>query len=129
MSMFNNGTLHYNITLPTQLNENKLIKDKDKFYKDHQLAIKIIQWFEPFIISIYNTPDYFSTLENYEKKEMYSKCSQRCAISRYIGIGTYDSDLMLSGKILTTSGDIFFNNNNWWYNKYHQNTEIPYKSK
>ena len=120
VAIFNNGTLHYNITLPTQLNNKKFIKDKIKFFKDHKRAIKIIQWLEPFIICVYNTPDYFSTLENYENKDMYSKCSQRCAVSRYISIGTYDADLMLTGKILTISSDIFSNNDTWWYNKYHQ---------
>jgi hypothetical protein len=116
VAIFNNGTLHYNITLPTQLNEKKIVKDKIKFFKDHKKAIKIIQWLEPFIICVYNTPDYFSTLENYKNKDMYSKCSQRCAVSRYISIGTYDADLMLTGKILTISSDIFSNNDNWWYN-------------
>ena len=120
IAIFNNGTLHYNITLPTQLNDKKFIKNKIKFFKDHKKAIKIIQWLEPFIICVYNTPDYFSTLENYENKDMYSKCSQRCAVSRYISIGTYDADLMLTGKILTISSDIFSNNDTWWYNKYHQ---------
>jgi hypothetical protein len=53
---------------------------------------------------------------------MYSKCSQRCAISRYIGVGTYDSDLMKFGKILTISANIFVNNDNWWYNRYHHDS-------
>jgi hypothetical protein len=120
ISMFNNGTLHYNITLPTYLDNNKLIKDNIKFVNDHKRAIRIIQWLEPFLICIYNTPDYFSLLNDFSNKEMYSKCSQRCAVSRYIGIGTYDSDVMISGKLLTIKSYMFDNNKYWWYNKYHK---------
>jgi hypothetical protein len=60
IAMFNNGTLHYNITLPTELNEKKKIKNMEYFKFIHKKAIKIIQWFEPILIAIYNTPDPFS---------------------------------------------------------------------
>lgn len=122
VGVFNNGTLHYNITLPTYLNEYNLIVDKNKFIDDHRKAIKIIQWFEPFLISVYNTPDFFSLINDFKDKNLFSKCSQRCAVSRYIGIGTYDSDTMIPGKILTISSDVFSHNKNWWYNKYHQSS-------
>lgn len=118
VAIFNNGTLHYNITLPTKLNKYRKIADKKKFITEHQRAIKIIQWFEPILIAIYNTPDYFSTLEEYKNKTLYSKCSQRCAVSRYIGIGSYDSDLMITGKALTIPRCGFLDS--WWYNQYHQ---------
>jgi len=118
VAIFNNGTLHYNITLPTKLNKYRKIADKKKFITEHQRAIKIIQWFEPILIAIYNTPDYFSTLEEYKNKNLYSKCSQRCAVSRYIGIGSYDSDLMITGKALTIPRCGFLDS--WWYNQYHQ---------
>lgn len=120
VGIFNNGTLHYNITLPTKLNKYRKIANKKKFIIEHQRAIKIIQWFEPILISIYNTPDYFSTLEEYKQKDLYSKCSQRCAVSRYIGIGSYDSDLMITGKALNIPRCGFLDS--WWYNQYHESS-------
>jgi hypothetical protein len=120
--MFNNGTLHYNITLPTQLDENGKIKDINKFKNDHKNAIKIIQLLEPFIISIYGKADIFSKMENFKNSNKFSSSSQRCAISRYIGIGTYDIDKMESGKILTKNiDDLEFSKlDYWWYNKYYE---------
>ena len=122
ITMFNNGTLHYNITLPTELDNNIKIKNMAQFIKDHSKAIKIIQWMEPFIISIYGSPDPFSLIENYNNKTNFSKSSQRCAISRYIGIGTYNSDEMPSGKILTKKVEelICSNLNDWWFNEYYK---------
>lgn len=94
IGIFNNGTLHYNLTLPTELDQNSKIADWSKFVKDHQKAIRAIQWIEPFYIAVYCSPDPFSETEG------FSKASQRCAVSRYIGIGTYNADTMESGKIL-----------------------------
>ena len=119
VSIFNNGTLHYNITLPTLLDKSGQIKDFKEFYQLHKKAIKIIQWFEPLIISVYNAPDIFSEL-NKDGKIFYSKCSQRCALSRYIGIGTFDTDQMKTGKILTISAEEFDDCPNWWYRRFHQ---------
>jgi hypothetical protein len=118
IGIFNNGTMHYNITLPTLLN-NKKIVDYDNFINTHKKAIKIIQWFEPFLISIYNTSDPFYILKNNKINLDISKSSQRCIISRYIGIGTYDSDKMEKGKILYIPVSNFDNCRNWWYNKFH----------
>ena len=120
IAIFNNGTLHYNITLPTLLN-NKVIVDNNKFINIHKEAIKLIQWFEPFLIAIYNTSDPFSILKNKINLDI-SSSSQRCAISRYIGIGTYDSDKMEKGKLLSVPISNFDNCNNWWYNKFHENS-------
>jgi len=44
ISIFNNGTLHYNITLPTELDGNHKIKNMEKFIKENSKAIKLIQW-------------------------------------------------------------------------------------
>lgn len=122
IAMFNNGTLHYNLTLPCNLDENGNIKDLNKFKKDHEKAIKIIQWMEPFLIAIYNTPDPFSKMNTFMDKHKYSKVSQRCAISRYISIGTFNSDEMSTGKILTLPiKDIICNNiDNWWFNEFYK---------
>ena len=90
IAMFNNGTLHYNITLPTLLDDESNIIDKDEFIANHKKGIIIIQWMEPFLIAIYGTPDPFYKIENLSNKNTFSACSQRCAISRYIGIGTFE---------------------------------------
>jgi len=130
IAMFNNGTLHYNITLPTLL-KNKKIVDFEKFTNIHKKAIKMIQWFEPFLITVYNTIEPFYILKKTNSNNIKSiipiiPCSsQRCVISRYIGIGTYDSDKMERGKILTIPITNFENlpiGENWWYNKFHENS-------
>ncbi len=120
-TMFNNGTLHYNITLPTLLDQNGQISDFKSFTNIHSRAIKIIQWMEPFIVAICNSPDPFSLLDDYQDKLKYSKASQRCAISRYISIGTYDSDIMKKGKVLTCKTDELICNefDYWWFNNYY----------
>ena len=121
ISMFNNGTLHYNVTLPSELDEFCKIKDMKKFIKDHKKAILIIQWFEPLLIAVYGSPDPFSLYENFPEKNKFSGSSQRCAVSRYISIGTYDTDTMIQGKILTTPVNELScsKNDYWWYHKYY----------
>lgn len=116
VAFFNNGTLHYNITLPTELNEYGRIKNWRTFVKDHQKAIRAIQWMEPFFIAMYGSPDPFSFMDE------FSKASQRCAVSRYIGVGTYNSDTMRRGKLLTCPVDkhICSKLDGWWYSTYHQ---------
>jgi len=118
VAMFNNGTLHYNITLPTKLDSSGKIKNRETFIKDHRKAIRAIQWMEPFLIGLYGSPDPFSHLS----PELFSSASQRCAISRYIGLGTYDTDVMKSGKILTRFLDEieFSKNEYWWFHQYYK---------
>ena len=114
VNTFNNGTLHYNITLPTKLNKYGKIEDYPRFIKDHSKAIKIIQWVEPLLIAVYGSGDPFMT----------DIPSQRCAVCRYIGVGTYDSDLMRTGKILTCE---IPEEEYYWYNlfdKYSKLNEI-----
>ena len=120
ISMFNNGTLHYNLTLPTKLDKFSNIKNFNKFSDTHSRAIKIIQWMEPFIISLFGSKDPFSLISDCNG---FSKASQRCAVSRYIGIGTFDSDKMERGVILNKPiTELACNNvDNWWYNKFYEN--------
>ena len=121
ISMFNNGTLHYNLTLPTQLDSHGKIANMEQFIKDHSKAIKIIQWMEPLILSKYGSPDPFSDL-GYPEHDKFSGASQRCAISRYIGIGTFNSDVMPAGKILTQPiNQIMPSHGFWWFNEYYRN--------
>jgi len=118
IAMFNNGTLHYNITLPTELDENCKIKNMNQFIHDHSKAIKIIQWMEPFLISFYGSKDPLS-----DTNINFSKSSQRCAVSRYISIGTFNSDEMPKGKKLTIPVETCICNtvDNWWFHEYYKN--------
>lgn len=119
MSICNNGTYHFNITLPTQLDENCNIKDRIRFDNIHANAIRAIQWLEPLFVSLYGSPDIFSV-----NNDKFSKGSLRVALSRYIGIGTYDSNKMETGKKLNDF--IVSENDNNWYLKYHSDENNPY---
>lgn len=123
VTIFNNGTLHYNLTLPTELDENLEIKDMPKFIHDHKKGIKMIQWMEPFLVATYGTPDPFAAMNNYPDKHKFSSASQRSAVSRYIGIGTYNTDEMLKGKILAKHiSEIRCNDlSHWWFHEYYKN--------
>lgn len=121
IGIFNNGTLHFNITLPTKLGEDGKIEDKIEFINIHKNYIKLIQFMEPFFLAKYGSPDKFSTiLCDYSK--LFSKCSQRCAVSRYIGIGTYDTDDMKTGKLLQDDSCLFdvVTKEYGWYNQYYR---------
>lgn len=120
ISLFNNGTLHFNLTLPTFISNGKIV-DKEKFKLVHKEAIKIIQWFEPILISIYGSADPFVKYIS-ENEICASSSSQRCIMSRYISIGTFDTDIMEPGKIVTRKiKDLEFTNNEfWWYNRVHE---------
>ena len=125
VGIFNNGTIHFNITLPTMLDSNGLIVDKSKFISIHKNYIKLIQFFEPFFLCIYGSPDPFSSIKqcNYNNSELFSSCSQRAAVSRYIGIGTYNTDVMKTGKLLFDNIDNFeiYTNDYGWYKQYYKN--------
>jgi len=98
LAIFNNGTYHFNFTLPTQLDISGNIINKKDFEKRHSKAIRIIQLMEPFFIAKFGSSDILSTSSVFTKR--FPKGSQRCAASRYIGVGTYDSSKMISGKLL-----------------------------
>jgi len=119
--MFNSGTYHINITLPTMLGK----KDESglapllypELFKDqHRQFIRYIQWFEPFLVALYGTADPFS-----KRCTLYTKASQRGAMSRYIGIGTYDTVAMTEGKMLTLPLNEIraARVSHWWYKQYH----------
>lgn len=119
IAIFNNGTYHLNFTLPTLLDHNKNPANPILFVKKHKAAIRYIQYLEPLIIAIYGTPDPFSNVS-----PKYSKASQRCAVSRYIGIGTYNTDTMEAGKILSVETHTCkaAAKPYWWYNAYTKTT-------
>jgi hypothetical protein len=93
-TMFNNGTIHVNLTLPTALDEHGEIADRTEFRRQHQRAARYFQWFEPLLAVVYGTADPFG------KREKFSAASQRLAVSRYVGLCNYPSDQMPEGKIL-----------------------------
>ena len=95
----NSGTYHINITMPTVI-KNTQIVDPVYFKKIHRNAIRLIQWFEPFIIALYGTPDILSCCQTNPVSGNYCKGSLRLMMSRYIGLGTYNTDTMESGKKL-----------------------------
>jgi hypothetical protein len=121
IGIFNNGTLHFNITLPTQLQEDGKIADKSRFISAHKNYIKLIQFMEPFFLAKYGSPDQFSSIKC-DNALLFSACSQRCAVSRYIGIGTYDTDNMKTGKLLQDDVNLFdvATQEYGWYNQYYK---------
>lgn len=95
LGLFNNGTIHLNLTLPTLLDSQGMVADRVKFLREHQLYARLIQWMEPFWVSMYGSADPFAGLVN------GAPCgSQRGTVMRYIGVGTYNTKAMNHGKIL-----------------------------
>ena len=121
---FNNGTYHINITLPTQLDDKGKILDFDKFVKEHRNFSRLLQLIEPLIIGYYGSPDIYSVLGN----DKYSLGSLRCTASRYIGVGTYDTDKMIPGKLLNDEihkTKLSKKDNNWYQKLYENTNYIP----
>ena len=133
VAMFNNGTYHFNITLPSYTDPVgsaalpagsaalPALRHPAAFVADHRRFIRLIQWLEPFVLAMYGSPDPFGL----------TKASQRCAISRYIGIGTYDTSTMPEGKLLSQSTTRIRGSEKpfWWYRRFHENSGyIPLKA-
>lgn len=116
-SVFNNMTYHFNLTIPTELNKEGEIKDKIDFIKKHQRTIRLFQWLSPLFMIKFGSSDYLS---HYDDNINLTKASQRCAMSRYIGIGTYDTNVMKTGKIVQMNFDEHPMHENplWWVNRY-----------
>jgi hypothetical protein len=121
-AMFNNGTLHINITLPTRLNEKCEVADFELFTKQHKNLARAIQWISPLIVAKYGAYDPLSESKTNGKK--YAAGSQRVAVSRYIGLGTYDTDKMPIGKLLTAKKDTLEDID--WYNSFHTKTDYGF---
>ena len=121
--MFNNGTYHINLTLPSILGaassegEPAPLAFPDLFRIQHRQCIRMIQWLEPLLLAVYGTAD---PLSGYSRR--YTKASQRCCVARYIGIGTYDTETMAEGKLLTLDVKKVKGSSlpYWWYTKYHK---------
>jgi hypothetical protein len=104
--LFNNGTYHFHITLPTLTEDSRIVDYKD-FDKTHANAIYLLQWFEPFFIATLGSPDIMGVISTkYDLDKKFTLGSMRNAMSRYIGVGTYNKS-MPKGKILTYNVDDF----------------------
>ena len=125
LAIFNNGTYHFNFTLPTQLNENGEIENFKDFESRHMKAIRLIQFMEPFFIAKFGSGDPLADKRN-EYYRRFPKGSQRCAASRYISVGTYDTLLMKRGKLLQEDRETLAQRwpPNHWYTQLY--TQINY---
>lgn len=104
--LFNNGTFHFHITLPTHT-ENSRVIDYPAFEAKHANAIYLLQWFEPLFIATLGSPDIMAVASNlYDLPEKFAGGSMRNAMSRYTGVGTFHKS-MAKGKILTYAVDEF----------------------
>jgi hypothetical protein len=129
--LFNNGTYHFHITLPS-LTEDSRIVDYNDFEKTHANAIYLLQWFEPFFIATLGSPDIMGVIsDKYSLDKKFTLGSMRNAMSRYIGVGTYNKT-MPKGKILTYNVDNFRKllkfekeENIWWRDQIE--TEMEYE--
>lgn len=121
--LFNNGTYHFHITLPS-LTEHSRIVNYEKFEATHANAIYLLQWFEPFFIATLGSPDIMGVIsDTYNLDQKFTLGSMRNTMSRYIGVGTYNK-AMPKGKILTYKVDDFRKllrfekeDNIWWRDK------------
>jgi hypothetical protein len=98
VSMFNNGTIHVNVTLPTRLGYNRQPLWFSDFVERHRRLARLVQWLEPLWIAAYGSGDPFSQFD--VSGSVAAAGSQRLAVSRYIGVGTFDTSTMPRGKIL-----------------------------
>lgn len=104
--LFNNGTFHFHITLPT-LTEDSRIIDYPAFDLAHHKAIYLLQWFEPLFIATLGSPDIMAVIsDKFNMDEKFAGGSMRNAMSRYTGVGTYHKS-MPKGKVLTYPVDDF----------------------
>jgi hypothetical protein len=118
----NNGTYHFNITLPTKLNNVCEIEDPIKFRNMHSNAIRAIQWFEPLFVACYGSPDILSCVV-----DDMARGSLRVALSRYISIGTYCTQTMENGKQLDNYK--YNNTQTHWFKRLHDiSSYIPPKN-
>jgi len=116
VAMFNNGTIHINATLPTRLDWYCRPMWRTDFVDKHRRLARLIQWIEPLWIALYGSPDPFTRYPSL--RTSFAAGSQRLAVSRYIGLGTFDTNTMATGKILQIQ-----KKDMPWYDALHAKTE------
>jgi len=122
VAIFNNGTYHINITLPTYLDKDAEIADMAGFTKRHCAVARLFQWLSPCLIAKFGSPDIFALLTK-KRHGSYPIGSQRLCSSRYISVGTYDTTKMPRGKILT---EPYVRVADRWYEKVYDNPQSAY---
>jgi hypothetical protein len=95
VAMFNNGTIHINATMPTRLDWRCRPLRWARFVEEHRRLARLIQWMEPMWVAVYGSGDPLRRVS-----PRFAAGSQRLAVSRYIGVGTYDTETMPVGKIV-----------------------------
>jgi len=120
VSMFNNGTIHINVTLPTQLGFTMKPLWPTHFVEQHRRLARLVQWLEPLWIARHGSPDPLSALS-----DRYAAGSQRLAVSRYIGMGTFDTELMPPGKIMQIARSEL---SLPWYSRFYAATDYTERS-
>lgn len=98
VGIFNNGTYHINISLPTLLDKHAQIADKERFAMQHRSAARMFQWLSPFLVAKYGSGDVFSNLGG--PNAQFPSGSQRLCASRFVSVGMYNTDAMEPGKIV-----------------------------
>lgn len=99
VAMFNNGTFHVNVTLPTRLGWDRRPLWPADFVERHRRLARLVQWLEPLWIAAHGSGDPFCGVVG-EDVSGFAAGSQRLAVSRYIGVGTFDTNTMPRGKVL-----------------------------
>lgn len=129
VGIFNNGTFHFNITLPTQLDKDSRIANSAQFRKVHQNAARMFQWISPFFVARFGSGDVFASLTPRDhpsaSAHAFPAGSQRLCASRYVSIGTYDTDAMPAGKILTLPRSAAAAQGGW-YDRVYANPSCSY---
>jgi hypothetical protein len=126
-ALCNNGTYHFNITIPTELDDQTNLVNEADFKHKHLQIISFLQWMEPFLVATYGTPDIFGIVS----EAPFAHGSQRVSLSRYISMGTFDISNPLMGKILTMEASkiSFFQNPDWWLNRLKSFSGYQYEGK
>ena len=126
VAIFNNGTYHINITLPTLLDKDARIANMELFEMQHKNAARLFQWLTPFLIVKFGSGDVFAKLDCGSKsagEARFPAGSQRICASRYVSAGVYDTYKMERGKILTTPYERIEGR---WYEQIYENSACAY---
>ena len=123
VSVFNNGTYHVNLTLPTQLNSESRVADEALFIEQHRRLARLFQWISPFLVARYGSGDVLASLAGHSSA--FPAGSQRLCACRYVGVGTFDTERMATGKVLT----IPYERVEWrWFEQLYDDPACAYKA-
>jgi hypothetical protein len=115
VAIFNNGTYHINLTLPTYLDKEGNVANMERFRTQHQAAARLFQWISPLLIARWGSGDpHANILKKAHPK--FPAGSQRVAACRYIGLGIYDTETMREGKLLPEPKETL--PHKWWSDMY-----------